>query len=266
MCKVHCYALSGFFPIDNDITKGDEGKKISFVRAGAMVNAKKDSYHRVNLSDNSGRYHYPQIPENILRKKGELYFENHEVTGSDEGTAKNPKFSLLKLFLEVEIPRLEAISRQYWSTFGKKLAIRFSLDGAGPHQCKTFLASVREAFEERHWTFVFQPPNSPICNTKDASIFPAMSKQLSNYQGVSNRSRGLTGEVLWRAAFRIWELLDERLVAKAWAAKHQITCAISECKGGGEFQRGKNAMHFGVRVHFIATARGVCSIESYDGQ
>ena len=93
-----------------------------------------------------------------------------------------------------------------------------------------------------------------------------MSKQLSNYQGVSNQSRGLTGESLWLAALRIWEQLDDRLIAKAWAAKHQIACAIAECKGGDDFQRGKNAMHFGVRGHFVTTARGVCSIESYDGE
>ena len=194
------------------------------------MKAKKDSNRRVYLSDNSGKYHYPQLLENILRKKGDPYFENHEVTGSNKGTPRNPKFSLLNFFLEVEIPRLEEIARHYWSIFGKKLVIRFSFDGAGPHQCRIFLAAVREEFEKRDWIFVFQPPNSPICNTKDASIFPAMSKQLSNYQGVLNQSRGLTGETLWQVVFSpseystrwflsMWGLLPNRSIGTVPASR-----------------------------------------------
>jgi hypothetical protein len=56
-----------------------------------MQKAKKDSYKRVYQED--GTYHYPKIPENKLRMKGEMYFESMEITGSNEGTATDPKLS-----------------------------------------------------------------------------------------------------------------------------------------------------------------------------
>ena len=68
--------------------------KVDCVRIGGMVTAQKDSYKRIYRPD--GTYHYHRIPENILRVEGEDYFENWEITGHNEGTARNPKWSLLK--------------------------------------------------------------------------------------------------------------------------------------------------------------------------
>ena len=48
---------------------------VSLVRK--MVPMKKDSYQRVYKPD--GTYHHPKVPENILWKKGELYFQPMEI-------------------------------------------------------------------------------------------------------------------------------------------------------------------------------------------
>ena len=61
-------------------------------RCGKLVKASKDSYSRVYAED--GSYTYPQLPANQLRKKGEMYFENWEITGSKKESNGDQKFSL----------------------------------------------------------------------------------------------------------------------------------------------------------------------------
>jgi len=95
---VTAFVLNG-----NDITAGGTAIPIACVRVGRMRKATKNSYKRVYRED--GTYHYPtNIPENRLREKGKEYFQSVELTGSNEGTEKNPKMSLLKVY-EDEIIR-----------------------------------------------------------------------------------------------------------------------------------------------------------------
>ena len=74
---------------DNDIARGGEVIPVACVRVGRMLKAKKDTYKRVYRENNT--YHYPKIAENKLRTKGGLYFQGVELTGSSEGTKKNPR-------------------------------------------------------------------------------------------------------------------------------------------------------------------------------
>ena len=68
--------------------------KVRMDRAGRIVATKEDSYKRVYANDGKS-YTYPKIAENRLRVKGQLYFQNMEITGSKEGTEKEPKMALL---------------------------------------------------------------------------------------------------------------------------------------------------------------------------
>ena len=90
--------------IDNDITKGGKAIPISCYRCVKMVKQSKDSYKRVYKDD--GSFHYPKIPENILNKKGHWYSRNVELTGCSEGTAKEPKLSLLQVYKDEIIPSI----------------------------------------------------------------------------------------------------------------------------------------------------------------
>jgi len=72
--KILGISTVGYLSYFNDVVQGGEGIKIDMERAGGMVRASRDSYKRVYRDD--GTYHYPQIPENILRRKGQEYFEN----------------------------------------------------------------------------------------------------------------------------------------------------------------------------------------------
>ena len=102
--------MSAFMPTDNDVEKGGQSFKLLCTWAGAMVEAVRDSYKRVYKDDDSGDYHYPRIPDNLLWPAGQLYFKSMEITGSNEGTDKEPKFSLLKLFKEEGLPAMDALA------------------------------------------------------------------------------------------------------------------------------------------------------------
>jgi hypothetical protein len=59
-----------------------------------MQAAERETYRRVYKGD--GTFHCPKIETNRLWKKDDLYFKSMKITGSREGTAKKPRFSLLK--------------------------------------------------------------------------------------------------------------------------------------------------------------------------
>ena len=85
--------VTAFVLNENDITKGGVSIPIACIRVGKMVKAKMDSYSRVYRED--GTYHYPKVDSNLLRRKGEEYFKNVELTVSSNGTEKDQKVSLL---------------------------------------------------------------------------------------------------------------------------------------------------------------------------
>ena len=113
-----------------------------------MKKANRDSYRRVYKGN--GSFYYPKIQSNILRKKGTEYFEAVELTGSNEGTEKSPKMSLLQQYRDVIVPDLERKVVQRLSDDGrKKVSIVFQEDGAGLHTDKTYLAEKGKLFAER---------------------------------------------------------------------------------------------------------------------
>ena len=104
-----------------------------------MVKAKKDSYSRVYQPD--GTYHYPQVEANLLRKQGEEYFKNVELTGNSNGTEKDPKMSLLEQYEETIMPALkEKVVEKYNNGGTRDVCILFQEDNAGLHNNKTYMA------------------------------------------------------------------------------------------------------------------------------
>jgi hypothetical protein len=247
--KLMVIASTAFLPLGNDMTKGGEARRVSCVRVGAMRPAAKDTYKRVYKPD--GGFHYPKIEENRLRKKGELYFKAMEVTGSRVGTAKNPKFSLLKYFMETEIRNMDELAKEIYEKTGKRVIMRYQMDGAGPHTDKKLLDGINSEFDKRGWILSFQPSNSPLTNVKDYCIFPAMSKAVTAMQGLKNGSLVIDNEELWSYVENVWKDLSVETIARAYASHHQIANAIAVDKGGDAFVRDKKALHFGIRKNSI---------------
>jgi hypothetical protein len=131
VAEIFGLATTGFAPHNNNIEKGGIAHKILLTRVGQMQKAKKDSNKHVYKED--GTYHYPKIPENKLQMNGEMYFVSMEITGSNEGTAADPKFLLLKHWKETELPALDAMAQKIQSETGKQVIVHYLWDSATPH-------------------------------------------------------------------------------------------------------------------------------------
>ena len=259
-------------PHDNDLRKGGDGYMVSLVRAGRKVKASRDTYRRVYRDD--GSYHYPAIHENLLRKKGELYFKGMEVTGSSRGTQQDPKFSLLHDFYEaVHLPSLDMLADDVRSSRGDhcRVVVLEQSDNAGPHCEARLTAFLKSEYERRGWYLAPQPANSPITNVMDDCIFPAISKRVSREQGISNRSEVFTTDEIWETVEKCWEDFDMDTLARAFVRHHQIVNAIAEEKGGDNFVKNNN-LHCNVRNCCKSTydedgyATGVEVVTVYDNE
>ena len=243
--KILVFVMTAFVPKDNDFEKGGNAHKILIERAGGMVKAKKHSFRRVYRED--GTYHYPKLKENRLRKKGDEYFQNWEITGSNEGTLTNRKFSLLKMTKEKSVPNLDSFSQRLGSETGKKIVVVEQDDNATPHRDKQLREYKEEQYAVRDWILMPQPPNSPLTNVQDAGFFPAMAKLVTEHQGLFNGSHYLQGEALWKAVKRVYEDYDIKKLSQLYMHHGQIVNAILKCKGGDEFVKESKALHCGVR-------------------
>ncbi len=248
--KIMVIASTAFAPKGNDITQGGEAFLVNLVRVGRMEPAKKNTYKRVY--DSNGKYHYPKIPANLLRRRGQLYFKSLEVTGSNPGTEKEPKFPLVKYFEETELPKLDLIAAEVARLNpGKKVIIRDQMDSAGPHKDQKLNNFLEEKYDERGWQIVFQPSNSPITNVKDDCVFPALSRHVSQEQGITKGSQLYQPDELWEAVQKCWTAFPLDTLARAYVRHAQIASAIAECEGGDDFVREKKGLHFGVRNSYV---------------
>ena len=113
------------------MSKGGVAFKVNLEKVGRFTPAKKDSYKRV-YDENGTTFSYPKVDGNRLRTKGVDYFIPKEINGSKEGTEKNPKFSLLKHFIEKEIPLLDELAAKVSTETNKRVMIRYQINGAAP--------------------------------------------------------------------------------------------------------------------------------------
>lgn len=282
--KVMIIAASGIVVEDGNIENGGVGVKVGFVRAGKMVEAGQDAFRRAYNKDFTS---WTMTGEQT-RWKGQMYFKSMEVTGSAEGTKKQPKFPLQAVFRDTFIPRMEELCREVslclfplfvgafpgcvTLTYAKLAAmalhtrqhnaiIRWQCDGAGPHRDDVLNAWLMEEFAARNWHFKFQPPNSPLTNTKDAQIFPALSKRVSQRQSLASGNHVLTMDEIWSHAEAAWNDLPEADIARSFMSHHQIVNAILEHEGSNSFVRERGGLHFNVRKHYVQTADGMELLE-----
>jgi uncharacterized protein YcgI (DUF1989 family) len=51
-----------------------------------------------------------------------------------QGSAKSPKFSLLNYFMDTEISSMDELARDFYAEAGKRVIIRYQMNGEGPHR------------------------------------------------------------------------------------------------------------------------------------
>lgn len=135
---------TAIIPHNNDINAGGQTRLVSLTRVGKMMKADRDTYRQVYQDDAS--YHYPKIPENLLRKKGESYFKNLEIVGSKDTKKGKPKFNLQAWFSDTDIPNLEKLACEVELKTGAHGIIRYQMDNAGPHADAKLNVFLQEEF------------------------------------------------------------------------------------------------------------------------
>ena len=254
--KIMYVVVTAFVPYNNDFTKGGRVIPVACIRAGKMIEAAKDTYKRVYKDD--GSYHYPPIPENLVRRKGKEYFKNLNITGSNKGTPQKPKCSLLKMYKEEIIPALEDKVVSALDMNGtRKICIVKQEDSAGAHQDAKYRSEMNEEFERREWLLFNQPSQLPVTNVHDACIFPMLSKEVSKEQAVNFSSTMLRTEQLHATVQKVWNNNNHRhAMAKAFAAHPQIVCAIIEHEGDNNYLTEKGGLSFGIRRTYRCNENG----------
>ena len=214
-----------------------------------QCNQPKNSYRRVY--NNNDTFSYPQLQENIIRRRGELYFRSTEINATSEGSVSTPKYSLLKYFKEIEIPNLERLTEEISSSCNQQVLVRYQMDSAGPHTDRVLLDFLEEEFIKRDWMLVRQPAQSPLTNVKDTCIFPCLSKQVSAMQSDIYNSKVLDWEELNNCVTNSYNNLPLDTVARSYLGHHQIVNAIARDNGGDDHMKEKNGIHVGVRKNCV---------------
>ena len=121
---------------------GGHGLKIGLYRVQAARVAQRDAQES-RLDENGSR----RCHGDIFRMRGDAYLVDCNVTGSDEGTSNNPKFSLLALFRDQVFPKIVELVAP-GGVYDCFLPI-LQGDNAGPHVDGTFHTFVKGFCEKR---------------------------------------------------------------------------------------------------------------------
>ena len=124
IAKLMFIVVTAFAPFNNNFSKGGRSYKVCCDRVATMAVAKQTSY-KWHYADGSTRYTKPKEEWNISRRKGDEYLKSINITGSKEGSKKNPKFSLLKWWKDKHEGDLLELCRRVESDKGKRVLLTY---------------------------------------------------------------------------------------------------------------------------------------------
>ena len=239
---------------------GCEVVKLPMVRAQAFKIAERVQYASVSQPDGSTRYPSTNpdgTPKEPIRRKGDSYPVDCCVTGSNQGTKKDPKLPLLLVFKEVVFPAI----RNLVGPGGKYEDCHVIIQGdqAGPHEDAVFTRYVTDYCTEQGWTWQPQAPQMPHANVLDLSVFPAMSRRHAEWARRLVGTKVLGPDQIWEMANDVWNEIPNSKIASAFIQYYRIMGQVVKAGGGNEFvgRMSKDNLHTGVRKEFDETANGM---------
>ena len=128
------------FAFDDSIENGGEAIRLGMFREQTFKVADKEVREGVRQEDDTIKYNGA-----IKRKRDDLYLVDCAVTGSNDGTAKDPKCSLQRIFENCIYPvvnKLVGVGGKY-----ERYKVVCQGDGAGPHVEAQFLTFIRDSCE-----------------------------------------------------------------------------------------------------------------------
>jgi hypothetical protein len=240
---------------DGDIEKGGHGLKLGFYRCQGIRLAKKTVRKCRVLPDGKKKY-----DGEVVREIGDPYEVDCNVTGSDEGTSNDPKFSLKKLFEDEIFPKVIDLVKE-GGAYDGYLPV-FQGDNAGPHTDGKLQHFVTSFCEEKKWMWEPQAPQMPHANNLDLAVFPAMSKRHSALLSLHGSRSMAQSEEIWKNAETVWINLPSSTIARGFLHGHRILKkVVEEHKGDNKFLQTKD-FHTGVSRDFEDTAFGIQRIQN----
>ena len=222
------------------LENGGEGVKILFQRAQSAKVAQR-------LARNKNG--------DILRRKGDVYWVDCNVTGSSHGTCKDPKFPLIEFFRHSLFPAIESLIGPEGNFHGYTPVIQG--DNAGPHIDATLSKFVRDFCTSKGWLWEPQGPQMPHINVLDLAVFPAMSRRHCSEARRLHGVRVLREDDIWTTAVNVWKDLPLGKIANSFVLARRIAQKIIFSKGQNEFLANKDGtIASGIRRDFIQTENG----------
>ena len=245
--KVMAVAFTAF-AFDSSVENGGHGVKIGLYRVQAARVAQRDV--RESRIDENGSRRYDG---SIVRIKGDAYLVDCNVTGSDEGTSNNPKFSLMALFRDQVFPKIAELVSPGGTYCGYLPVIQG--DNAGPHVDGAFHTSVKAFCDSNGWKWEPQAPQMPHINNLDLAVFPMMSKRHSSLLKMYSNLQA-PHEEIWKTAREVWCNLGSAEIARGYILAYRIAAKVIKSGGENTFLRQQD-FHSGVRSDFYDTPKGV---------
>jgi len=245
-----CVAVAGL-AFDGDVLNGGVGVKIAFDRCQAAKIAERRQWEY--KFDSTGKRTANKLIS-PLREAGDVWFVDANVTGSDEGDAKNPKFSMKSYFAQKVVPVLDKITGEGGQFEGYTVTLQG--DNAPGHVQGGFAAWLREEFDRRGWFVQNQAPQSPYVNVCGLSIFPGMSKRHTHRLLKDHGYKVPSPDEIWEAALEIWKELSSCTIARAFMQARRVHDIIIK-DGGKESWLSKGGPHCNTRKDFKNGADGV---------
>ena len=238
------------FAFEDNIENGGNAIKLGFFRAQSFKVAQKMVRESVRQPDGSTKQNGP-----VVRMKGDKYLVDCAVTGSNPGTADDPKFPLIDVFREYVFPKVSALVAVGGEYEGYTPI--FQGDNAGPHQEVKYVKFVTDYCSQRGWYWEPQAPQMPHINVLDLSVFPAMSRRHTALA----RARGglcvLKEDEIWAAAEQVWHDLPSSKIASGYIQAFRIAKKVVEVRGDNGFLGASGSIHVGIRKDFDETATGL---------
>lgn len=237
------------FAFNGTPDNGGTAIKLAFTRAQASKIANK--LQRAYSGMTAGGQRQFQGP--VVRRRGDAYSVDTTVTGSNEGTSDNPKFSLKRMFEDLVFEMVQ----QYVQPGGQFEGYTpvFQGDQAGPHEEDAYKRAMSETCNEKGWRWEPQAPQMPHLNVCDLAVFPAMSKRHSELTRRHTQSVA-SKDVIWNTAKQVWDDLPACKIARSFVLAWRLAKRVIANDGANTFLRTKE-MHAGVREDFHDTDTGV---------
>ena len=239
------------FAFEDCIENGGVAMKLEFLRAQSHKVAERQ-VREGSRNDVTGRMEYNG---DIVRNRDDTYLVDCCVTGSNEGSADNPKFPLLNAFRDNIFKKVEKLVGPGGDFEGYTPI--FQGDNAGPHQDKPFMKFVTEYCEEKGWHWEPQAAQMPHMNVLDLSVFPCMSRRHIAKAREVGGLRVLSENDIWSCAQDVWNELPNSKIASGFVQAYRIAGEVIKHGGDNCFLGVGGTPHVGVRSDFDETANGL---------